>query len=624
MKSVLKLYDFSPVDWHVASAIADVSSGSSDELLLAVALVSKRCREGHVCASLPAVAGLPLSQTELGDLHSLQTDRWPPLQAWLNKLRESDAVTEPERLDPTRPLVLVADRLYLNRYYFHETALAERIRERVEGTLDVPAIESTVALLQQHFSPAKPGSEKQHLAIALALISRLCIITGGPGTGKTSTIVRLLAVLMERELGETGNCPRVVLLAPTGKAASRIAESIRKSKGQLSVADPIRDGIPDEAVTIHRALGLGARPDYSDSVKLAADIVVVDEASMVDIALMRRLFDACTRVPRLILLGDPEQLESVLAGSVLAELSSEAHAGYSRLRAQQLKALTGLEVTVNSLNPTALDDCRIELTESHRFASGSGIGKLSQAVRSGQGQAAWNVFSASKDEARFIELPPNPRASLSLIFDIAAAGYQSFLSAADPAEALAALNRFRILCGHRTGPLGAEAINSYLSSSSLVRQYLPNRAPLPILVTVNAPELSLYNGDVGVLYADPTIQSNLRAYFLGKAGELRAFSSSRLPAYELAFAMTVHKMQGSELDNVFTILPRVDSPLLTRELIYTAITRARRSCVLGGTQDAFIQGCQRKSHRFSGLNDALQNASWRPDAKAVASAAELP
>ncbi len=623
MMPALKSYEFSPLDWHLASAIASISSGSSDELQLAVALVSKRCREGHVCASLSAVAGLRLSRTELADPDSTQTDEWPALQAWLGKLRESDTVTEPERLDPTKPLVLVADRLYLNRYYFHERALAERIYNRVEKTLDVRS-ESTRALLDKHFSPIDSGSEKQRLAIAMALISPLCVITGGPGTGKTSTIVRLLAVLVEKELGEAGTTPRVVLLAPTGKAASRIAESIRKSKERLRAADPIKACIPDEAVTIHRALGPGARPDSPESVKIAADIVVVDEASMVDIALMRRLLDACTTVPRLILLGDPEQLESVLAGSVLAELSSRPHEGYSRLRAQRLCVLTGLEVTANSINPTALDDCRIELTEGHRFAPDSSIGKLSQAVRNGQAESAWQVLASSKGDTRFIELQGNPRASLSIIFDVAAAGYRSFLAAKEPVEALAALNRFRILCGHRTGPMGVEAVNDYISNSPLVQQHLPYRSALPILVTVNAPELTLYNGDVGVLYADPTTPSNQRAYFLGKDGEARAFSITRLPAYELAFAMTVHKMQGSELDNVLTILPRADSPLLTRELIYTAITRARRSCVLCGTRDAFIQGCQRKSHRFSGLSGALQNASWRPDAQAVPCATELP
>jgi exodeoxyribonuclease V alpha subunit len=620
----LKLYDFSPVDWHVASAIANVSSGSSDELRLAIALVSKRCREGHVCASLPSVANLSLSQTELGDPHSALVDEWPSLPAWLSKLRESDAVTEPERLDPAKPLVLVSDRLYLNRYYFHEQALAKQIRKRIEEPLQVHSVEDTRRLLAKHFLPLNAGYEKQSIAIAMALTSRLCIITGGPGTGKTSAIVRLLAVLVEKTLSEAGNGPRVVLLAPTGKAASRIAESIRKSKEQLRVAAPIKAWIPDEAVTIHRALGLGARPEYSDSAKLAADVVVVDEASMVDVALMRRLLDACTVVPRLILLGDPEQLESVLAGSVLAELSSRKHAGYSPLRAELLNALTGLDVNVNSVNPTALDDSRIELTESHRFASDSSIGKLSQAVRNGLGETAWRVFASSKNETRFIELPANPRACLSLIFDVAAGGYRSFLSAKEPAEALASLNRFRILCGHRTGPLGVEAINAHISNSSLVRPHTSYGSMLPILVTVNAPELSLYNGDVGVLYTDSSLQSNRLAYFLGKDGEPRAFSSSRLPAYELAFAMTVHKMQGSELDNVLTILPRVDSPLLTRELIYTAITRARRSCILCGTRDAFIKGCQRKSHRFSGLSEALENARWRPDTEAVPSATELP
>ena len=611
MKSALRLYEFAPVDWHLASAIAKVTPESSDELQLAIALVSKRCREGHVCASLSAVAGLLLSETELGDPNSTQMDRWPFLQPWLSALLQSGAVTQPERLDPARPLVLAADRLYLNRYYFHEMALAQRLLERVEKPLDIGSVDKTRAIIERHFLPANRNTEKQRVAIAIALLSRLCLVTGGPGTGKTSTIVRLLAVLIEKALSEGGNTPRLLLLAPTGKAASRIADSISESKEQLAIADVIKACIPDAALTIHRALGLGSRPDHSSYGMLSADIVVVDEASMVDLALMRRLLDACAGVPRLILLGDPEQLESVLAGSVLAELSGNAHAGYSPLRAAQLRALTALEVPMHDSNSTKLDDCRIELTESHRFTADSVIGKVSQAVRIGQGEVAWQVLANSRGETRFIELPSSSRASLNAIYELAVAGYRAFHSAEDPQAALAALTRFRILCGHRTGPLGVEAINNFILNSSLIRHHPPKPSAMPILITENAPELSLYNGDVGVLYADFAMQPDRKAYFLGKGGQLRVFSISRLPVHELAFAMTVHKMQGSELDNVLAILPRFNSPLLTRELIYTAITRARSSCILCGAREAFIQGCQRKSQRLSGLNEALKNAERR-------------
>ena len=410
--------------------------------------------------------------------------------------------------------------------------------------------------------------------------------------------------------------PRVLLLAPTGKAASRIAESIRQSRTRLLTNDGVGRFIPDSAVTIHRALGISSRPDYSGTGKLAADVVVVDEASMVDLALMRRLFDACANVPRLILLGDPEQLESVLAGSVLAELSANAHAGYSLTRAEQLHALTGLEIPTNRGQSTGLDDCRLELTGSHRFRSGSGIGKLAELVRGGQCDEAWRLLTTNSDEIQFIELSPHLQTSFNRVLELAKSGYRAFFAAKEPEAALCALNQFRIICGHRSGPLGVESINELLSNSSLHGQQPPIFRGMPCLITENAAELSLYNGDVGVLYAPLANRKSQRAYFLGVAGQLRVFSSSRLPAHELAFAMTVHKSQGSELDNVVTILPSANSPLLTRELLYTAITRARKSCIICGTREAFTQACQQKSHRCSGLREAqlLQTSTLAPPA----------
>ena len=605
MRSALSLYEFSPVDWHLADTIAAHSPGSSDELKLAVALLSKRCREGHVCVSLPEVADLSLSRTELDIPGPSLTDVWPSRQTWLKKLRESDAVTEPDRLNPAKPVVLWGDRLYLSRYYFHERALAQRIRERVAEPLHIQDPAVLRVSIEQHYSPLHPDSSKQRVAIAIALLSRLCIVTGGPGTGKTSTIIRLLGVLVGHALREGCAVPRVLLLAPTGKAASRIAESIRQSRARLLTDEPIRKNIPESAITIHRALGVGSRWDNSGNNKLAADVVVVDEASMVDLALMRRLFDACENVPRLILLGDPEQLESVLAGSVLAELSGTAHPGYSLPRAEQLHALTGLEIPTNGQVSTGLDDCRIELTGSHRFQSEGGIGKISELVRGGFGSEAWRLLTTSNGELRFVEFSSNLRTSLNRILELAKAGYGAFFAAKEPQAALCALNEFRILSGHRNGPFGVTSINEALSNLAPLMHCKADGCAWPCLITENATELSLYNGDVGVLYAEAVSREGRRAYFLGKEGQLRAISSSRLPAHELAFAMTVHKSQGSELENVVTILPRTSSPLLTRELLYTAITRARSSCTVCGTKEAFIQACQQKSRRSSGLREAL-------------------
>ena len=601
MKALLSKFEFAPLDWHLARTIAALSPSPSQELRLAVALASKRCREGHVCVSLAETAGQPLSRTELNDADADSTETWPRLQVWLDGLHGSGATTPPDPLDTTKPLVLSGDRLYLTRYFLHERGLIERVRQRVTASLDVadrPRIRSVIDGLH---APLGAESAGQRLAIAIALLSGLCIVTGGPGTGKTAAILRLLAVLVEQAVGSGQDAPRVQLLAPTGKAASRISETIRHSKRDLRVSDSVKQLIPETAATIHRALGAGARPDYSGTPRMAADVVIVDEASMVDLALMRRLFDACTTVPRLILLGDAEQLESVLAGSVLAELTASSHRGYGRERAAALRELTGLDVPARASTDVSLDDCRVELTFSHRFHSGGGIGRLAQAVRNGDGGEAWRVLTSNDTETRFVELPPHLSTSSKLILDLAADGYRELSRAADPTAALSALQQFRILCGHRRGPLGVEAINQSLDNAGLS----PKLGIVPFLVTQNAPTLSLYNGDVGVLSGSARSRTGRKAFLLGPTGELRVFSPSRLPAHESAFAMTVHKSQGSEVERVVVVLPRIDSPLLTRELLYTAITRARNACTICGTKAAFLQACARKSGRSSGLSEGL-------------------
>ncbi len=419
MKAILSQFEFEPLDWQLASTVSALSHNPSDELRLAIALASKRRREGHVCVSLSEVAGRPLWQTEQIDNTPAVEATWPRLGTWVESLHESDAVTQPEPLDPARPLVLVNDRLYLTRYYLHEKALIERVHERVTESLDLAEPARFRRAIESLYAPLQPESERQRLAIAVSLLSRLCIVTGGPGTGKTTAIVRLLAVLVQQAITLRRDAPRALLLAPTGKAASRISDAIRQSKKSLVLSDPVRQCIPDSASTIHRVLGLGARPDYTGHCRLAADVVIVDEASMVDLALMRRLFDACVNVPRLVLLGDSEQLESVLAGSVLAELTATAHQGYGQQRASSIRALTGLEVPASGQTIPRIDDCRVELTVSHRFRSDSGIGRLAQAVRLGQSEQAWQTLVAGNSDVSFVELPSHASSATSAVLQIA-------------------------------------------------------------------------------------------------------------------------------------------------------------------------------------------------------------
>ena len=595
MKTEFSKFGFEPLDWHLAKVLTRGTSAAKN-VELAIMLTSKRCREGHVCASLSDVAGLPLRMTELAFEPEPCDISWPPLKAWLDELEASDLVTRQEAFDPSRPLVLAGDRVYLARYYLHEMALSQRISERISQPL--PAVEPAMARnsIERLFSPLHPNSELQRLAIALALVSRFSVITGGPGTGKTTTIIKLLAVLIERSLSESQRMPSILLLAPTGKAASRIAESIRQSKDPLPTTDLVKRAIPEAASTIHRALGPAARAGSTTGKQISADIVIVDEASMVDLALMRRLFDACVSVPRLVLLGDTEQLESVLAGSVLSELTAKSQTGYSRPRAELLTSMTGIRVTESGRDSPTLDDCRIELTVSHRFAATGSIGRLAQSIRAGKGADAFTILQSGGNEAQFIELAHNDAQSAKAVLDLAEDGYRVFRAATTPQKAVEALLQFRVLCGHRQGPLGIEAINAALAVSRRGRH-----SPIPILITENAPSVSLFNGDFGVIWPPSDTTRDGQAYVRTADGELRSFSTRRLPAHEMAFAMTVHKSQGSEIERIAFVLPRPNSPLLTRELLYTALTRARSGCTIIGTKEALIQACERKSRRFAGL-----------------------
>ena len=276
MTEALARYEFAPVDWHLASTLAKYSPVPSEELKLAAALVSKRCRQGHTCAALGEVAGLSLAQTETGNPGGQGEDTWPLLQHWLDKLRASGSVAEADPLNPAMPLVLLGERLYLSRYFYHEKALAQSLRERIEAPPHAVDLARMRATIDRIFAPLHPESEKQRLAVALALLARLCIVTGGPGTGKTTTIVRMLACLVEQARARTVEAPRILIVAPTGKAASRIAESIRESKAGLALDDRVGECIPDSAITIHRALGLSARADYSGPARMAADVVIVE------------------------------------------------------------------------------------------------------------------------------------------------------------------------------------------------------------------------------------------------------------------------------------------------------------------------------------------------------------
>jgi exodeoxyribonuclease V alpha subunit len=597
------------LDAHLARLLTRLN-GDADPLLgLAVRLVCGATSQGHICVNLADAAGGPLDPSgEAGP------DSAPPLSVWCEALRRHPVVGQP---GDQAPLILDdAGRLYLHRYWAYEHALALDLQARVvDDPADVDPRRMRAGL-DRLFPPAAEGADSQRVAAAVAALKRLTVISGGPGTGKTTTVVRILALLLEQAAAPL----RIALAAPTGKAAARMQEAIRASRETLPVDSRVRGAIPVEATTIHRLLGVrpgsvAFRHDRDDPLPL--DVLVVDEASMVDLALMAKLVRAVPRTARLILLGDKDQLASVEAGAVLGDICGDSP-GFSPDFRRRVMEATGQEPTVSGGaaphdGPAAgppIRDAVVQLTRSYRFGRDSGIGRLARLVNQGDGPAAVDLLTGGTcaDLAwRPLESPRDLPPRLAEI----AARLGAYLAAGTPEASLAALDRFRVLSAHRTGPYGVDALNERIEACLESQGAMHPRAPWyhgrPVLVTANDYNLQLFNGDLGITLRDAAADGKLRVFFRAADGRARRLPPARLPGHETAFAATVHKSQGSEAEEVVLILPGQASPVMTRELIYTAVTRARARVEIWGTRPVFETAVGRRLARSSGLRDAL----WR-------------
>jgi exodeoxyribonuclease V alpha subunit len=599
----------SDLDYFLAAHLSAIAPRASPPLALAIAALSRANADGDVCLDLASVAG----GTVLGD--AADHAAWaglpaPALAEWTAALRGSGVVGAPGE---AQPLILDgAGRLYLAKYFGFEQAIAAGLLSRLGYRDDVDGSRLAV-LLARHFPGAAPD-DGQQLAAALAVLRTLTVISGGPGTGKTHTVARILAILLEL----AGDAPlRIRLAAPTGKAAARLAESLHAARAQLA-ADPataaVAERLPAEAATLHRLLGY--RPAggfrHGPDNPLAVDVLVVDEASMVDVPLMARLLQAVPPDARVVLLGDRDQLASVEAGSVLGDICNHGvPTAWSDDLAVHLRAL-GLAPPRACAGARAgpMADGLVVLTESRRFHPGSGIGALARATNAGDPAAALAVFEEAGD-VRWREL-----AAKDLVEAVAGEVTRSladYRRAADPVESMRRFNSFRMLCAVREGPWGVAAANAeverVLGRLGLAEPKGGHYAGRPVLITQNDYALQLFNGDVGLLLPDADAGGALRAFFVQSGDRVRRVLPSRLPAHETCFAMTVHKSQGSEFDRVVLLLPDHDSPVLTRELVYTAVTRARQSVEVWSPRAILEQAIARRVRRSSGLREALWGAA---------------
>jgi exodeoxyribonuclease V alpha subunit len=591
------------LDVHLARLLARLDGGEDVLLTLAARLVARATIQGHICASLAEAAGQPLAT--LGEARPGST---PPLAVWCEALRRSPVVGRP---GDYAPLVLDENgRLYLYRYWGYEHELAGDLGARLADDPDDVDPRRLRDGLDRFFpSPAGPD-DRQRLAAAVAVLKRLAVISGGPGTGKTTTVVRILALLLE----QTAAPLRIALAAPTGKAAARMQEAIRAGRETLPADARIRDAIPAEATTIHRLLGfrpgsVAFRHDRDDP--LPVDVLVVDEASMVDLALMAKLVRAVPRRSRLVLLGDKDQLASVEAGAVLGDICGDARGFSPAFRRRLHEAMPGdLSAGDGASAGPPIQDAVVRLTRSYRFGPASGIGRLAHLVNAGDGRAALDLLTRGAHEDIAWRPLDSPRDLAPRLAENAEA-LGAYLETETPAAALTALERLRVLSAHRAGPFGVATLNALIAGCLEFRRPVRPATPWyhgrPVLVTANDYNLRLFNGDLGVALADA--DGRLRVFFRTAEGGLRRLPPARLPDHETAYAATVHKSQGSEADRVLLVLPNELSPVMTRELIYTAITRARSRVEIWGTREVFEAAVARRLARSSGLRDALWSAS---------------
>jgi exodeoxyribonuclease V alpha subunit len=600
-------------DVHVALRLARLSGMHDAAVCLGAAFAARAPRLGNVCVDLSTIHATADADSDTpADLGALP---WPDPTVWLRQMSGSPIV------GVDRPLHLEGTTLYLDRLWADERLVAGELLQRS----DAPALGVDVALLKKGLAELfdEGDDPDQRMAAATAVLRRLSVIAGGPGTGKTTTVARVLALLEEQAAGSAQRPPLVALAAPTGKAAARLEDAVRQGAAGMDIDEECQGRLSAlTGRTVHRLLGFNpgnrTRFRHHRLNRLPYDVVVVDETSMVSLSLMARLLEAVRSDARLILVGDPEQLASVEAGAVLGDIVGPASLGNCMRPAarEQLAEVTGQPVPAgDGGQDAAIGDGIAVLRNVHRH--GGAIAALARAIRRDDADEAIAVLQAGDSNVQWIASDAAASASPEGLGDVRALAVETGRAVIESAragqarDAIDALGSFRILCGHRRGPEGVatwmDNIENWLRSEvegfTTGTDWYVGR---PLIVTQNDYGLDLYNGDTGVVIEAEG--GRLVAAF-ERRGSIAEVSPARLAAVDTVYAMTVHKSQGSQYQAVAFLLPGFDSRVLTRELLYTGVTRARERLILVGPEESIRAAIARPITRASGLELALWGKS---------------
>ncbi len=583
--SLFRSPEFSALSRHFADFMQKLSGSNDPDFYLACGLVNHRAEQGDICLDLVDYAGKSVLRSQGSQSTNSQA---PSLESWVETLRHIPVIGVPGE---KKPLILDTDRdvprLYLLRYWQYEQRLAgfiHRNRQLPPLPLDNPLLEEGIKRL---FPNAQSQPDQQADAARAALQNRFCVITGGPGTGKTTTVLKIIILLLE----QVSDRPMTLAIAaPTGKATNRIRESLRSSRTEADqqglTTEKVLSRIPAETFTIHRLLGSihhSPRFRHDRNNPLPYDCVIVDEVSMVDMALMSKLVEALRPDSRLILLGDKNQLSSVESGSVLGDICDAPESSTHQ----------------NIIN----------LEKSYRFDEQSGIGRLSHLINNGQARESLEMLHQPPSADIRLQQTPRPGDVRSSLEKALLKTYRNWFDTLSTENVFSMVTRFGVICALRNGPYGAVTINRLIEQLLTEKKLIPKNREWyigrPVMVTRNHHQLELYNGDIGIVLPDDEDNGRPKVFFDRGGNVYRKISPARMPEHETAYAMTIHKSQGSEFDRVLIILPDQDAPILSRELIYTAITRARESVDIWSDDDTFLKSVNRRTERSSGLKSAL-------------------